>query len=328
MVDAGDLPIGPLRATMRRLAVQQGSHSSARGASAPPRASACATKALAVLGMLLGVAACEGPPKSSTSPPTGGPLQPSGCALQVPERGAHLSVVDTSDLFPESLTLELWASFDDIPRSGGGDAANANPQRILSAENLADDTGFYVEVDFANYRELICAVRRGDVWWTAGYPVSELEEPGWRHLACVLDDAGLSMWFNGIGVSTSPIPESFPTPAYVHDESPLVLGGADAHSPRVARPMSAFLGALDEVRFSRGALYRVRSSDAGSVLDADAFAPEARPEVSNSTLALWHFDECAGEVARDSTERARNGSLEGGATWRAAETPDAKAAGP
>jgi hypothetical protein len=234
-------------------------------------------------------------------------------------------VVDTADLFPESLTLELWASFDDIPHFSAGDAATPNPQHILSAENLADDTGFYVEVDFANYRELICAVRRGNVWWTAGYPVSELEHPGWRHLACVLDEVGLSMWFNGIFVSTSPKPESFPAPAYVHDGSALVLGGADARSPSVTRPMSAFLGALDEVRFSRGALHRVSLSDAGAVLGANAFAPEARPEVSTSTLALWHFDECAGEVARDSTERARNGDLKGGAGWRVPETPDAKA---
>jgi hypothetical protein len=275
------------------------------------------TTALALVCALLCVIACEGSPKSVSPPPAGGPLHPAGCALRVPERGAHVSVVDTTDLFPESFTLELWASFDEIPPAGAGDAVAPNPQRILAAENLADDTGFYVEVHFANQRELICAVRRGDVWWTAGYPASELEHDGWRHVACVLDEVGLSMWFNGIWAGTSPKPESFPAAAYVHDGSPLVLGGADARSSSVTRPLSTFIGTIDEVRFSRGALHGVSLSDAGIKLDADAFAPETSPEVSSSTLALWHFGECSGIIARDSTEHARTGNLQDGATWRA-----------
>ena len=63
-----------------------------------------------------------------------------------------------------------------------------------------------------------------------------------------------------------------------------------------------FPGRIDKVRVSRSARYR------------ETFVPRRRFEADADTMALYHFDEGAGDVARDSSGNGHDGKIIG-ARW-------------
>jgi hypothetical protein len=230
---------------------------------------------------------------------TAGRPNPDGCALLAPGPGAHALVTDTSELFGPEFTVELWVRFDDVP-----DDLQADRQQFLMAETVDNDTGFYVEWGFG---ELSCVIRESSVWYAAGFPIGPSSSGEFRHVACVRDEQGLSLWVDGLWMSTSP-----DAIVYVHDGSPLVIGAGTALGS-VPNPESAFTGAVDEVRFDSSAQYSVVFE--GMTVMADEFTPQPRATLTSTTLALWHFDECSGETADDESPNARTATLEGSAAW-------------
>jgi formylglycine-generating enzyme required for sulfatase activity len=76
-----------------------------------------------------------------------------------------------------------------------------------------------------------------------------------------------------------------------------------------------FTGTIDEIRVSKIARY-----------EAD-YAPQARLEPDADTLALYHFDEGAGDVLRDSSGNGHDGKIVGARWVRADRSPNEKVSG-
>jgi hypothetical protein len=120
------------------------------------------------------------------------------------------------------------------------------------------------------------------------------------HLAGVYDGAELRLYVDGRVQQTQPVIQG--TKA-----SPLALViGANPKEPSftggAADFTEFFAGVVDEVRISNTARY---------VAD---FTPLPRLEADAATLALYHFNEGTGKIARDASPAARHGAIVG-AAW-------------
>jgi hypothetical protein len=272
--------------------------------------------------------------RSSTRPDEK-PPNTNGCALSIPAEGAKANVVDTDGLFPESFTIDFWLRVDraafDI-----ADPTTFPPHRLVAVHSTTEgcDGG----------------TPCGDAWLSAGISTSDHQDGvycalvasangattidlmaghtrpsahSWHHVACELGPNGLGMWYDGklsYWYGTRQGNAGYPS-HYDHDGSPLVLGQGDGASPLPVEVEGDFAGALDEVRFSAGLLYDPHLTADGFTRDADSFTPAQHATLLDSTLALWHFDECTGTAAADAGPAGRSASLDDGATWTSGASP-------
>lgn len=114
----------------------------------------------------------------------------------------------------------------------------------------------------------------------AGAPAREAR----THLACVRDGQTHCLYLDG---KRFPRTAEIPSPA--SGTSPFQIG-------------LQFRGVIDEVQVSQVARYKAN------------FAPPARFEPDAHTLGLYHFDEGAGDVLKDSSGHNHHGKITG-ATW-------------
>lgn len=252
--------------------------------------------------------------------PAAGQLRgmPDGCASFYGSEGARASISNTSGLFPAAFTIELWARFDHIPTPDFNqiDAAIPPPQRIFEAESSTNDTGFYIELDHDTLVPYIsCGFRQGTDWWRVQANATG-SEGVWQHIACQVAPDAIAVWIQGAPVTAIARPATFAT--YQHDGSPALLGAANAVSPSVV-DSNGFVGAVDEVRVSSGSLYTVALGTGNQPAQLASFAPYQRAPLLDSTLALYHFDECSGVASADSGLDGRGLSLDDGVTWLSPE---------
>lgn len=122
------------------------------------------------------------------------------------------------------------------------------------------------------------------------------EKDRFVHLAGVFDGAQARLFVNGKLMETEPALNLPLKPSSL----PLMFGANP--QPDGKRPLYFFSGMIDEVRISGVARY---SGD---------FTPASRFETDQQTLALYHFDEGAGDVLKDSSGNGHHGKIVG-ATW-------------
>jgi hypothetical protein len=113
-------------------------------------------------------------------------------------------------------------------------------------------------------------------------------------LAGVFKDGAMSLYVNGKLAGTVQAPQQAKATV------PLSIGAERYPDP--AKMQSFFQGVIDEVRISTRARY-----------DRD-FTPQARFEADDDTLALYHFDEGQGDLAKDSSGNGHDGKIVG-AKW-------------
>jgi serine/threonine protein kinase len=118
------------------------------------------------------------------------------------------------------------------------------------------------------------------------------------HIAAVYDGSSIGLYVNGRqqGLIAQ---ESVGTNVF---NAPLMIGTTPQSREDLASGKECFTGLIDEVRFSSVARY-----------DKD-FKPPQRLEPDEQTIALYHFDEGEGGVARDASGHGRHGTLVG-AKW-------------
>jgi formylglycine-generating enzyme required for sulfatase activity len=125
--------------------------------------------------------------------------------------------------------------------------------------------------------------------------VASIPVDQWSHLAMVYDESKISHYVNGKRQGAQVVVSM----QYAPSTTPLLIG-ANPLPKGVAEEF--FDGAIDEVRISSVARYT-----------AD-FTPQQRFEPDDKTEVLYHFDEGAGTVAKDSSPHGRDGKIVG-ATW-------------
>lgn len=256
----------------------------------------------------LALSGCGGKEKPHAPPP-------SDCALEIPKQGARATVTDTDGLFGSAFTLDFWLRFDGADYDPS-DPTTFDPHRVAAVESATDDALFYVAIDLANYQGVICVLKNA----TTSLVVShDLPTPpkSWHAIACELNQDGIGMWYDGELAEWQGIRPGFAgyPVHYTHDGSPFVLGQGDGASPQQEAPQGTFAGAMDEVRISNVALFDPHLGDDGLPNNADSYTPEQSALASESTSALWHFDDCSGQNASDSGPGHRSAALENGASW-------------
>ncbi len=107
-----------------------------------------------------------------------------------------------------------------------------------------------------------------------------------HHLAGVFDGTTARLFVNGVKRSEQLVPKS----ALKDHRVPFTIGARRDGK-------SQFLGLIDEVRVSNVARYR------------DDFTPAMRFEPDEHTLALFHCDECDGELLLDASGHERHGQI-------------------
>jgi hypothetical protein len=140
------------------------------------------------------------------------------------------------------------------------------------------------------------------VTWITAYS-NALPSPGqWHHLAMSYGGGSLKLYVDGSRWATGPgtDPVSNPTArvfigATARGESPLDPDAGEHYWPPIP-------GAIADVRMSTADRYPAE------------FTPERHLSADESTLALWHLDEGAGSVARDSGPNHLDGAI-AGAEW-------------
>jgi hypothetical protein len=258
----------------------------------------------------LALSGCGGKEKPPAPPP-------SDCALRIPEQGARATVTDTDGLFGSAFTLDFWLRFDGASYDPS-DATTFEPHRVVAVESVTEDALFYVAIDLAFYQGIICSLTNA----TTSLVVShDLPTPpkSWHAVACELNEDGIGLWYDGELADWQGVRPGFlgyPV-HYPHDGSPLVFVQGDGASPAQEPEQNMFAGAMDEIRISNVALFDPHLGDDGFPSNADSYVPEQSAVATESTAALWHFDECSGDNASDSGPGHRSAVLENGATWEA-----------
>ncbi|AMV20347.1 protein kinase domain-containing protein [Planctomyces sp. SH-PL14] len=113
------------------------------------------------------------------------------------------------------------------------------------------------------------------------------------HVAVQWDGSRRRLFLDGVPATQKDLPEATAT------EFPRGIGGLLSARGLVG----GFEGEIDEVRISSVPRYD------------EPFHPEPRLETDDDTLALYHFDEGIGTIARDSSGNGRDATLRG-AVWR------------
>lgn len=185
-----------------------------------------------------------------------------------------------------SLTIEYWARIDD---PGSCQVGVVHGGFYLENPDLSG-AGTWGLGQPATFDTVLVGAASA----SADDPIAALHEFGalalgqWYHVAGVIDGdaAQLSLYVNGSLVGSEPY-----SPAASAGPTSGLLVGSFCNSAFAANNV---WGRIDELRVSRGARY------------AGVFTPEAVHEPDPATLALFHFDEGAGEVALDASGNGRH----------------------
>jgi hypothetical protein len=228
-------------------------------------------------------------------------------------------VSDVAGLLPAAFTVEFWLRFDGADYDPK-DPSTFVPHRLVAARTVGGGV-WYAAIDLAN-QSVTCALYEPGPPKTSLAVRHDLPTPprSYHHVACELGEDGIGMWYDGEYASWAD-PQAAPV-VFEHDGLPIVIGQGDGASPLEPEPLVRFAGALDEVRFSNGALYAPHFDQADG-LEPDSFTPEPTASVLDTTTALFHFDECRGSTAVNSGPEGGDAMLEDGATWlsRPGQTP-------
>jgi tRNA A-37 threonylcarbamoyl transferase component Bud32/WD40 repeat protein len=216
-----------------------------------------------------------GSPLPSSSAPEGYALSFSlGASVELPGVTAKLDMAGP-------MTMEAWVTPHDavekalVPIIGGGGAG------IQLADNRWGFNGFWEKLPEStkNYYVVVSAPRAR-------------EKLRRTHVACVRTDKQVVVYIDGVPLSSQDVP-----PLPLKRYGLLTLGGVNEANDKLG-----FNGLIDEVRFSHVARYE------------KPFTPPQRFETDADTLALYHFDEGAGDVLRDSSGNKHDGKIIG-AKW-------------
>jgi hypothetical protein len=182
---------------------------------------------------------------------------------------------------PGPFTIELWI----------------NPLEVSNSRNIfrtkLPDAGEAVALSFSAKDALLFSAGRGSKWASAaGRPMTA---GVWQHVACVYSAAQVRLYQDGRRTGGAAVNEPLGVPG-----QPLWIGdcGLDSH---------AYRGLVREIRISRGERY------------TNDFQPERILATDDSTLALYHCDEAAGNEVKDASAGGKHGTLRG-ATWASAKT--------
>jgi hypothetical protein len=184
-----------------------------------------------------------------------------------------------------------------IPGTAGPQTVEAwlNPRTIgyaMILVNSDDVLGWILETDESGYVKFWAAGTDG-VWRPVPGWGAKLQADAWAHVAVTYDGSVVQVYVDGVPVGSGTL-------------GPISQGPRFLVAELNAYPR--FDGQVDEVRLSSGLRY------------TGAFAPPTAPFAPDAaTLALYHFDEGAGQVAADASGNGHDLTL--GAT-AAAETTD------
>ena len=208
-------------------------------------------------------------------------------ALSFDGMGGHVDLPSVSYAVTEPITLEGYFQIDlktdAMPKSG----PSFNPMRIFGnfdgkggiILNVGDDRGMLARI-----------VPPG-----TGTPPSPKLDTLWHHLAVCFDGGRLAIYRDGKMIAETKV-----SGERVSSKTPIRLGAAPDGFGKENRQYMA--GQMREVRISKIARY-----------DKD-FTPAKRFEPDADTLALYHFDEGAGDVLTDSSGHGHHGKIVG-AKW-------------
>jgi hypothetical protein len=209
-----------------------------------------------------------------------------GSALHFDGTNDIATVNDSASLdLTTGFTLEAWVKFDSV-------AAGAW-QTIIFKQGTSSNLAYALYY----HDGLLFEIR------TSAGNVA-LESPGarptgvWHHIAAVYDGAAMRMYYNGNLAETRP-----QTGAVITSSLPLTLGDNGVWSNE------ELSGTLDEVRISD--IVRYTSN----------FTPMKRFTPDADTMALYHFDEGAGQTSGDASSNAN--TLRLGSTTSAESTDPA-----
>lgn len=183
------------------------------------------------------------------------------------------------------LTVETWVTPEMLSRKGG----------IVSTSELS---GFNLGVQEDNC--LSFAFHAGSNYAFVLGPPLESHTNRRLHVAGVFDHQQVRLYLDGDEVSSVPAPG-----AHTPSTMPLVIGGNPAVDGTV---WWRYAGLIDAVRISRTGRY------------AEKFTPSERWAPDADTLALYQFDEGAGDVLKDSSGNNHHGTIVG-AKWVTPSTP-------
>jgi hypothetical protein len=155
-------------------------------------------------------------------------------------------------------------------------ANNATGLLVVGADA---DRGWSLELDGGNLIFYI-ATAGG---WQSGRHTARLAAGQWYHVAATYTGGDVRIFVDGLGVRAAGLGTLTQGPA-------MSLGGLEGYP--------FFAGALDEVRVSRSVRYPADFARPGA-----PFTPDV------DTLALWHFDEGAGQTARDASAAGNHATL-------------------
>ena len=206
-------------------------------------------------------------------------------ALEFDGVTSHVAIPTLSRNEPDPATIEAWvwgAERTDVPKAifviGG-----------LSRMQLAISPEYWFAWDES--------LEPDDIG-SRGTSVTTLRQ--WVHLAYVTDDATFRLFLNGVEAGGGRR-----TTKKVRDKAACRgswFGGHPAESDAASDVRFCFSGRIDEARLSRRARYDKN------------FVPDRRWEPDSETLALYRFDEPAGDVLKDSSGNGHHGRIVG-ARW-------------
>lgn len=176
----------------------------------------------------------------------------------------------------------------------------------LAALPLDDGMGLYRVSFFKKGPEaIVVRAQKNGIGKTAS---ATLPAAGTFHLAVVKNGANKwTLWINGEKVSEGE--GHFGWNNYVRSSFPAKLGTEHGVPISESHRRGSFRGRLDEVRISSVDRY------------TQNFTPQERFETDKDTLALYHFDDNAGNTLMDSSGNSHHGTITGAKWVRVEVTP-------
>ena len=176
------------------------------------------------------------------------------------------------------LTVEAWVTPEKLPKG----------VEIIST---SEQSGFNLAIWKDDRWSFSVVAGTPAIWALAPFQPEHTNRR--LHVAGVYDRQQVRLYVEGVEMQRVAAPD-----AYKPSTQPLILGG----NPNGDKIVFHYAGQIDEVRLSRVGRY------AGNFQPAERFA--ADPD----TMALYHFDEGAGRVLKDSSGNNLHGKIVG-AQW-------------